>query len=419
MSLVFRNGCEDDVPSFAQVCAHSFPSVGLSPPEWEVSLRDDVRGGVDTLWIGEEDGGEEDGGVVAGCRLFRYQQWISGVRMPMTGLSTVAISATHRRRGLAGDLVATGLREARATGDAVSALYPFRTSFYHRLGYGMSGEVRQYRVRPRDLPDNPARRHVEIADTPEARADIPSIYDRWVPAQTGQVVRGRRAWELVWQQDTRHAAIYRADPDRATGYVVFRYLTDDRRGGRAIDVEEIVWLDPAARAALYGWLASLADQWDFILYRAHPEESFVEFLRELCYPAEGIPPWHSWFPTSNVLAGPMFRILDVERAWGERRVDPEWSLTLALELHDPQIPENEGEWTLRLDEGRVHVRRGASGPADLRLALPIDVLSRIFIGALAPSAAVMAGLADVVGTAPVLALDRALRLPLPWTFDRF
>ncbi|HET7321022.1 MAG TPA: sterol carrier protein domain-containing protein, partial [Longimicrobiaceae bacterium] len=57
--------------------------------------------------------------------------------------------------------------------------------------------------------------------------------------------------------------------------------------------------------------------------------------------------------------------------------------------------------------------------ADVTLRLGISALSRLFIGSLAPSDAVAAGLAEADRPERLPHLDAALRLPEPWTFDRF
>jgi predicted acetyltransferase len=414
LSLIFRPGRPDDVPAAAPIASHSFPNVGLSPGEWESRLSDSPHGGVETLWVGEQEGR-----LVAACRLYRFEQYVGGTALATMGLGTVAISPTHRRRGLARQLVAAGFREARERGDVASALYPFRTSFYRDLGYGMAGEVHQFGFPPRALPDDPGRERVRLVESDEDRAEVAGLYARWAPHQTGQLRRTDRAWEPVWQQGTRHGVVYRDEAGRAGGYLIFRYHGDAQRGGRVVEVEEIAWTERAARLALYGWLASLSDQWDTILYRAHPEEAFPEHLSELRHPLEGVPRWHFWFAPAAVTYGPMFRLLDVAKAWSLRAAQPEASATVALEVHDPQIAENSGPLVLRMEGGRIEVLERQPSAVDVRVHIGIEALSRLFIGALSPTAALLAGAARVDRPELIPRLEYLLRVPRPWTFDRF
>ena len=118
--------------------------------------------------------------------------------------------------------------------------------------------------------------------------------------------------------------------------------------------------------------------------------------------------------------GPMFRILDIERIWSNRRVRSGPPLSVALEVHDPQIAGNEGAWTFRFADGRIEVVRGTTAVPDVQLRTRIDTLSRLFIGAVSSSTAVGAGAMEVTrGTGRLAEMDELLRLPRPWMFDRF
>lgn len=413
MSLTFRNGGPEDVPAVARVAWHSFPGTFASPSELEAHYLHSPLGGIETLWVGEEGGR-----IVASCRLLRFRQWVSGSAIPIMGLGAVAIAPTARRRGLAASMLTAAFAHCRERGDVATALYPFRTSFYGKLGYGMAGEALQYDIPPAALPDHPARSRVALVENDSDRAEVRALYARWAPGQTGQFVREDRIWERVWEKGTRSGVVYRSERGEAEGYAVFRYHSGPARAERFVEVEEIVWLTQAARRGLYAWLSSLSDQWERLVYRAHPDEAFAEYLSELRRPTEGLPRWHFWFDAATTLMGPMFRLLDVPGAWALRAVEEGPPLAVALEVHDAAVAENVGPWRLRFEGGRTSVEAGA-GPADLTLRLGIGALSRIFIGALTVGAALRGDVVEADRPERAADLDRLLVLPKPWTFDRF
>jgi predicted acetyltransferase len=414
LSPVFRDGEKTDVPAVARLLQHSFPGAYPTAAEWEAILVDSPRGGAETLWVGEE-GGE----IVAACRLYRLQQWVGGVTLPVMGLGAVSISAVARRRGIAHALVASALRRARQRGDVATALYPFRTRFYQKLGYGMAGEALQFTVPPSSLRDHPARERVRLVETDEDRQDVAEVYEDWAANGTGQLLRSDRAWDLVWQDGTRHGALYLNDHGEPEGYVVFRYPADRAGAPRAVEVEEIAWLHDEARRGLHAWLGSLSDQWDQVVYRAHPDEGFQEQLTELRHPIQGSSRWHFWFPVATQLQGPMFRLLHLEEAWRSRTIRRGARFVLRLRVEDEDVPGNSGEWTLDLAGESARISRASRGPADLTLEVGIETLSRIFIGAVTPSAAVVSGAARADRPDRLVELDLLLRIPRPWMFDRF
>ena len=414
MSVDFRFAHPSDVAAVARLATHSFPSPARSAAWWLDQLRaPPYGGGAETLWIGEENGQ-----VVAACQLHPLRQWIAGTALDVRGLGTVAIAPTHRRRGLAGRLVAGGLRAAREDGAAASALYPFRVSFYARLGYGLAGRALQYRVSPDCLPDAAERLRVELADSDAARAEVRRMYQRWAATQTGQLARPERVWEQLLASGERALVAYRSAAGEVEGYALVVYRVDLPPQDRFLEVDEIAWATPEARRGLLAWLASLGDQWRQLLIRLLPGHTPDAWVAEPRLPWGSAPGWGLWFPSATLLAGPMFRVLDVRRAWEQRTVKAESPLSVRLELADPTIPENSGSWRLRLEDGRVGVERGA-GASDVGLRLDVATLSRLFVGALSPSAAHDAGLVEVDRPDALTRLDRALHLPEPWTFDRF
>lgn len=412
MSEIFRAARSDEVPAAARLMMHSFPGLGRSAAGWESTLAANPLGSWEDLWLGEVDGA-----VTGACMIYRFQQWIGGARLPVAGVGAVAIAPTHRRRGLAARMVLAGLRAARERGEVASALYPFRTAFYQRMGYGQAGEAHLYRVPPEVFPDHPERRSVRMARPEGDDGAIRGVYDAWIRGQTGQIERGPGAWQAMWESGA-YCAAYWSPEGNAEGYVVFRYQASGGRTQRFVEVAEAVWLTPAAQRGIYGWLSSLGDQWRIVSYAAHPEEGLDATLAEPRMEDDGSFRWGLWFPAAVLLHGPMFRLLDVPRAWEARTVRSDCALTLALEVHDEALPENGGSWRLRMEDGAVAPDH-AAGAADLKLSATVDVVSRIFIGALTPSEAVRLGVAHVASPERLPELDGALRLPRPWTFERF
>jgi predicted acetyltransferase len=337
------------------------------------------------------------------------------------GLAGVAISPTHRRRGLAQRMLTAGFEHARERGDCGSALFPFRASFYEDLGYGLAGEAHQYQLPPSLLPDDKAERlKVRLVDTDEDLEAMKAVYAEAARLhQTGQLDRTDRSWKGSWGDDAHAGVVYWNDDGVPEGYCIVRYRADLPLDRRYLEVEERAWLTIPAQRGIYAWLSTLGDQWREITYRAHPEEGFGDRIKEPRLPLLQAPSWKLWFPSATLLRGPMFRVLDVAEALHNRTLATEAELTLKLEVEDAQIPENRGPWKVRMEGGAFRVEPYIGGRVDASLTMPIQTLSRIFIGALAPWQALSGGLATLDGSDVVKMLDRAFEVPKPWTFDKF
>jgi predicted acetyltransferase len=412
----FRPAQPDELEEIAKLELHSFPSTTRHREWWMDFLAHGPHGGLEALWVAEEAGR-----LVGACQLLWLRQWIGGVSMPVMGLGAVAIAPTHRRRGLAGRMVAAGFEHARERGDVASVLFPFRASFYEDLGYGLAGEAHQYQLPPGLLPDYPEeRKRVRLVDGEEDGAAVHALYTRVArDFMTGQLNRSDRAWSRSWNEPDNAAVLYRGESGEPEGYAIVRYRDDLPLTTRYLEVEERMWVTLGAQRGIYAWLSTLGDQWRERVYRAHPEEGFGDLISEPRLPLLANPGWGLWFPSATLMRGPMFRLLDVPAALALRSVAADAALTLRLEVADDQIPENRGPWRVSLAGGRVEVTPDHGGPVEATLRIPMDTLSRVFIGALAMRQAISGGLAWLDPPELARSLDQAFSVPKPWTFDRF
>ncbi|MBR9988112.1 MAG: GNAT family N-acetyltransferase [Gemmatimonadetes bacterium] len=409
----YRLAATEDIPEAGRLAAHCFPAPERTMGWWNDRLREPVfGGGAETLFIGCDSGR-----IAAACQAHPLRQWIAGEAVPMTGIGTVAISPAYRRQGRAAELMAGALRTGRERGDIASALFPFRVSFYRRLGYGLAGEALQYQIATGSLPDHAERHRVELLDTDAGSDEALALYNQWAATQTGQLERGARLWVQVMEGAGRALVGYRSHRGDLEGYALVIYRTDLPPDQRFLEVDEIVWTTDPARRGLYGWLSSLGDQWQQILLRALPSDRLGDWLLEPRLPRSAAPTWRLWEPSATLMSGPMFRLLDVRAAFEGRRIQQVPTFAFAVEVEDSMFPENCGSWRIALDAGRAIVER--TGALDLSLRTDISTLSRIFIGSLSPTAALRAGLLECDHVELLGVLDTAFTMPEPCTFDRF
>jgi predicted acetyltransferase len=409
----FRFARSDEIGDIARLVAHSFPGPTRTREWWQDQLAAPVYGGgAGTLLVGF-DGARP----AAALQVHPLRQWVAGTALATAGIGSVAVSPTHRRRRLGADLVSAALRAARERGDTASALYPFRTAFYQQLGYGTSGSVVQMLVPPASLPDSPERQAVELLDSERARQDGLALYGRWARTQNGQLERNSRLWQ---QLTTPHDSVlvgHRNEAGELDGYALALYRTDLPVTQRYLEVEELVWTTPAARRGLLAWLASLGDQWPYVMIRSLPAHGLLNVVREPVLPPGSAPNWRLWSPAATLLGGTMFRLLDVEAGWRQRAVNAAPVFRCTVEVTDAQLKENTGRWQLAFEDGATAVK--PDGTAACNLRLDISTLSRLYTGALAPTDAFAAGLLECDVPEELPALDGLLSLPQPWTFDRF
>lgn len=474
----------EDAREVAELWCHAFP--GRRTVEQRIRMLETGGryGGLETVVVMRSSGGE----LAGAAKLYRLEGHVAGAPLPAMGLAAVAVAPAYRRHGLGARLCTHAIRAAADRGDVISMLYPFRPDYYERLGWGLVGELHDYRFRTDDLPAYREARHVRPAAGDADRDAIAACYARVAARSNGPISRDRRVWSYrlaaeelgVRPLDERspdgdaglhpdpklRAVVF--DDDGVTGYALVRHVTRRHRDEQVLEVRELVIESERAYRGLLGHVAGQSEARPTARHFARPEERFGDRLRD------PRPPGSSsarslYFPTARIVRGPMLRILDVAaalraRPWREADAGGGPAATLRITLRDPQRPENEGPWTVRLDgaggvvvedgvegpgeagvtgrrgagaegpgeaavEGRgeaavesrdeagVEGRGGAGGPA-VELVTSASTFARIFAGEISASDAARIGRADVRGDASLLDRAFATRERF-WLLDEF
>jgi hypothetical protein len=171
------------------------------------------------------------------------------------------------------------MEAARSAGDVISTLYPFRADYYERLGWGLVGELHEYRFRTDALPryerggPRPARPRPGDTDA------IAACYARVAARSNGPIARDARIWayRLAGEElgvrllspasgpdpepagievpgtRRREAVVY--DRDGVAGYALLTRPPEGAAESRATQVRELVAETEAAYRGLLGHMA--------------------------------------------------------------------------------------------------------------------------------------------------------------------
>ncbi|MFG2405628.1 GNAT family N-acetyltransferase [Streptomyces brevispora] len=331
----------------------------------------------------------EDGRPVGTAAAYSFELTLPGrIVAPVTGVSSVGVLPSHRRRGVLSAMMRRQLSEVRARGEFLSVLLASEAPIYGRFGYGPATFTTRLTV-PRHRAAPAAPRAGATAGAPAAVADggtvevlrraecgeiLEEVYDRYRRAEPGALSRPHRWWALGAGQPPvssapRYVAVHRDADGAADGYA--SYSTGDP-GTLAVD--ETIATDDAV-------FMSLAR---FVL--GHDLVSQVVFRH--------VPPEHPLrWQLADLRAGEVsdhadwlwVRILDVPRALTARGwlTDGE----LVLDVDDPFLGEH-GRYLLTVRDGEADCV-----PTDRHPDLSLDVrdLSSLYLGGIAPSTLVRAG----------------------------
>jgi len=344
---------------------------------------------------------EEDGVPVADASAIPMQQNLRGIVFPMAGVAGVATLPLARRRGYARALVTQLLGQMRDAGHVMSALYPFRPSFYQRFGFVGLPRTRTVRFPPECLTDlMRAELPGEVTCEP-AKVGYPAyrgFTQRLLREQHGfSVLPGYRTMEL---SDARDRWLVTA---RADGEVIA--ATTYRITGHAglLAADDMLTANPLGRALLLQFFARHVDQVREVEVQVPAGELPELWVTDMTAMTQA----KTSFPDSPA---PMARVLSLTSLVGL----PAGPERVTVEItSDPYIA---GEYVLDGRSGSLEITPGAG--AGTGAALTAAGLSGLVYGVLDPDEVVVRGFGDIPRDAAA-ALRGLFPRRQPYLFARF
>lgn len=331
-------------------------------------------------------GVEEGGRVVAKGTGRRYDSWFHGRQVPTLGIGGIVVAPEHRGAGLVGELLERTWQDAREWGAAVSTLFPSAPGIYRPFGYEVVTDLAEVEVPTAALAGPPPRAPHALGSGDVVtlrRADrtdldaVMSCYDVWARLRNGPLTRRGASFPVDperWLADLTGVTLAEVEGD-LVGYCSWT------RGGPGlsgvIEVADLVWSTPEARAALVGALASFGSVAQTIRMRTSGGLEADLLARG------GLPQMTDRSPY-------MLRVLDVVSAFEHLSPARQLAGATTFEVVGDTYGGTDGTYHLEVDAGRARCIRG-TGSAPTRLT-PRG-LALLWSGALPLRSVVDAGLA--------------------------
>lgn len=384
MSPSYRPIAEAEIPVFADIAARTYRQPAeryLSSMRGEDSRFDwrDVRG----LW-------SDQGEPVASLVTLQRGASLHGGELVAGLVGGVAVPPEQRRRGYGRALVGHLLREMHGLEAPISLLFPFSVGWYRTLGYGLVDTNWSMEFPPALLPAFAERLKVRRAG-PGDEAAVHGCYQRarLLPENNGWLARTDWEWRNRVGKPEHEMVVYE-DGEGMEGYLVYTLTWSIDQA--PLKVMEWVWTTDAAWRGLAGFLAAMGEQVTSITYNAGAGSPLLAAMPEP-YDRRGASTEFVFWPVAQLVSGFMLRIVHLPAALAQRRYPADVAAELVLAVKDGQLPENQGPWRVRIEQGRAEVEAVDADTAGGEGVVETDMatLSEVYAGALSAERARTAG----------------------------
>lgn len=266
MTLDVRTITDSDVPQWLSALNVGFLHAATVPDE-EVEIR---RAGLD---LDRTQGAFDEGRCVATFRSMPRELTVpGGALVAADAITNVSVSATHRRRGIAGRMMANALTAAKERGDALAILIAAEYPIYGRFGFGPATTITEWEIEvaraTKSAPAVVEPGRLEVITPAEALKIGPELHDRFRRLTPGAINRLDRWWELstgtvrMPSEDWKEP-LFVVHRDASTGRPdgLATYRVEEKWQGMLpncpLTVSHLIAATPTAERALWRYLLSV------------------------------------------------------------------------------------------------------------------------------------------------------------------
>jgi|AntRauMinimDraft_4_1070384.scaffolds.fasta_scaffold00139_35 predicted acetyltransferase len=355
----FRHVPDEDRDAFRSLVSYAF-----SPEDgpFDAEEADDPPPGAT---VGTRYGLYDGDDLLTACKHIDFRTRVRGDYHDLHGLSAVASPPERRRQGLVGEMLHESLVTTREEGVYLSALWPFKRSFYAQYGWATATRAVEHELDPGALTFAPSHDHGEFvalgADDWERAA---AVHDAHGAPYELTMDRTEEWWR------TRVFAGWRDDPfaygfERDGDLAAYLTYTVEDGDGKTLQVRDWAAVDHDARLAVLRFLADHDSQVDEVSIWTAADADLLDLLPD----TDDV--------EATVKLCPMARLVDVPDALAALSYPESADCDLVLDVADPLADWNDDSYRLQVADGTAVVERTDATP-DVELG--VGALSELYVG---------------------------------------
>jgi predicted acetyltransferase len=358
---------------------------------------------------------ERDGRAVGTATSLRLNMWVRGSAVSCQGVAHVGTIKTERRRGTGEDkgigtiVMQEILRMAREREHVLSALMPWRASYYEHFGYGLVERRAEWSVPLSLMPseDCSGLRFMSDSDKPAMNESR----NRMIARGQCDLERSQSFWDDYFQRRGSDGFIV-VDPSPEGGLRGWMLYKHENIGGRdVLRVVDLVFDSAEALRRQLSFLGSLRDQYYVAILILPADLPLNLLLRETQVPHRGVN-----HPTADVKVHTRMqvRVLDHSRLLAAMHLPKQYKGLAVVEVR-----ETEGftsRFHIDIEAGKASAK---PTEASADIVCSDQIWAGIVMGDISVNKAAELELVEVNRPAAIASLSAFSDGPLPFCSDGF
>jgi len=357
-----------------------------------------------------------DEGIMKGCMiLYRYRMNVRYSMINAGGIGSVAVHTLYRKEKVCRHLIEYAHTYFSGKGIHLSFLYPFRTDFYYKMGYGFGTRKDRYEISPAAFPNGGNKKNIEFLKKDEINLMIDS-YNKFMKSKNGLCIKYTQEFERYFGNPAFNIIGFKNN-GKIDAYCIYKFVSASKNNfiKNNIEIIRLVYNTKNAFNGVMEYFRSLADQINRIIINTQDDMLYHAFID----PRDGsdyiIPSVYHKIGCTGV--GVMYRVVDFKEFFEETiGYFDKKNLTIKMTLKDDFIEKNDGIFYIDFDSKLVS---SEGENYDYHLKTDIQTISSILMGAFDMRSAVEMGKIEIDNEEGLNTLQNLFYIAKPLCMEDF
>lgn len=359
--MEIRKLTEKDRLSYRKICRYAFSASenNYEKLDWPP----------DDMPINRFYGAFDNDVLIAGSGIIPFEIKVRSKTFKMGGVDGVATKPEFRNRGVIREIFKQIYQDLYKNKIPISVLYPFKISYYEKLGYAVVNEEILYHFEISSIINR--KTNYFMKEVEEINEDIKHVYDEIINKYDYIAKRSEIQWKDLVKSNYKFICY---DKDRPVGYIFLHFPKMDTPWWEQLDhientiyIRETFWLNQSAKQTIFNFLWSHRDQRKYIAGAFPVNENIIGLLNNPRILAREIHP------------NSMLKIIDVKTILESLNYSIS-DFSISIRVHDKDCPWNNSNFLLTSDNKIINVKVEENKEESIDLEIDIGHFAQLLVG---------------------------------------
>ncbi len=313
----------------------------------------------------------ENNDLYAAAGSYDFNIFIRNQLFRCAGIANVMTHPIQRKKGYVRKLMEDLLISKFEEGYTISALWPFKHSFYQKFGFDIIEKPVSYRFSPSDIKNNlKIGEGVNIRETKEEDFPLLNNIAKNAINKYTRIIGKHDAWSLRGPLQKFITYIFEREK-KPVGYISFKFRKPkDKEWGSNLVIVDFAYVDIVIKKTIFAFLRKYEADIGEISLTIPYEEEILGYLKDIKENHK-----YAQWPA-------MIRILNLKKTLENLSFHSDIDVKLYAKIKDDILKENEGFWLFRISNGNCFLEKinKDTVPNEKILDADINQITQLIVG---------------------------------------